>query len=445
VLATGGARLVPHIPGDGQLLRGFDEVRFAVAPRGGRAKRRLKAFVIDFLKKPSSGSPEEQDEALKAAICAHKAGRQLHLTGMEMADREAARVHTIENRLSERTKEQALEAHFAERTMRTGEGGSHPSRSARLERKHRAHRLPPCTHHIQVMLRHRHLAESAADITAGALRSDKLLRTWLVYINRLDRAHLAIVLRELDEARIVQLRDLLKGFLPVDGHGGDYVFIAAERALTILASFAADAQAAVAGQTPMTPIAAVVLEEADVATAQFTLAAQRLDSMSGAMGLVPFRSVPADVLLTSFLNVPTATLDHLLSELLGLRLEYTLDAVQRALAPLENIEGVLLAVLFSRLLEPSIRDFVEENIGNFCFQGPGELFSYLYYCCEYQDASALDVWWRELCAYRVSDQVRGSSSHGAGAAVYERVHVSRPHVPSAISESDGAEQGSRGW
>jgi hypothetical protein len=31
----------------------------------------------------------------------------------------------------------------------------------------------------------------------------------------------------------VHLRDLLKGFLPVDGHGGDHVFIEAERAHTI--------------------------------------------------------------------------------------------------------------------------------------------------------------------------------------------------------------------
>ena len=119
-------------------------------------------------------------------------------------------------------------------------GGSHPSRSARLERKHRAHRLPPCTHHIQVSLRHRHLAESAADITVGARRSDKLLRTWLINTQRLDRAHLAIVLRELDAARSVHLRDLLKGFLPVDGHGGDLVFTEAERAHTILASFVAE-------------------------------------------------------------------------------------------------------------------------------------------------------------------------------------------------------------
>ncbi len=226
--------------GDGQLPGGMEDVRFAVAPRGGRAKRRLKAFVVDFLKKPASGSQAEQDQALAAAVRAHKAGRQLHLTGMEMADREAARLYTIENRLSERTKEQALAAHFAERTTRMGEGGSHPSRSARLERKHRARRLPPCTHHIQVLLRHRHLAESAADITVGARRSDKLLRTWLNNIRRLDRAHLAIVLGELDAARIVHLRDLLKGFLSVDGHGGDHVFIEAERAHTILASLVAE-------------------------------------------------------------------------------------------------------------------------------------------------------------------------------------------------------------
>ena len=195
----------------------MEDERFAVAPRGGRAKRRLKAFVVDYLKKPASGSQAEQDVALAAAICAHKAARQLHLTGMEMAEREEARLHTIENRLSGRTKEQALAAHFAERTTRTREGGSHPSRSERWERKHRAHRLPPCTHHIQVLLRHRHLAESAADITVGARRSDKLLRTWLKNIQRLDRAHLAIVLRELNVVRIVNLRDLLRGFLPVDG------------------------------------------------------------------------------------------------------------------------------------------------------------------------------------------------------------------------------------
>ena len=60
--------------GDGQLSGGMKDERFAVAPRGGRAKRRLKTFVTDFLKKPSSGSQAEQDEALKAAICAHKAG-----------------------------------------------------------------------------------------------------------------------------------------------------------------------------------------------------------------------------------------------------------------------------------------------------------------------------------------------------------------------------------
>ena len=86
-----------------------------------------------------------------------------------------------------------------------------------------AHRLSPCTHHIQVLLRHRHLAESAADITVGARRSNKFLRTWLINIHRLDRAHFSIVLRELDAARIVHLWDLLKGFLPVDRHGGDHL------------------------------------------------------------------------------------------------------------------------------------------------------------------------------------------------------------------------------
>ena len=48
------------------------------------------------------------------------------------------------------------------------------------------------------------------------------------------------MLGELDAARIVHLRDLLKGFLSVDGHGGDHVFIEAERAHTILASFVAE-------------------------------------------------------------------------------------------------------------------------------------------------------------------------------------------------------------
>ena len=96
--------------GDGQLPSGMEDVRFAVVPRGGRAKRRLKAFVVDFLKKPASGSQAEQDKAFAAAVRAHKAWRQLHLTGMEMADREAACLHTIENRLSERTKEKALAA-----------------------------------------------------------------------------------------------------------------------------------------------------------------------------------------------------------------------------------------------------------------------------------------------------------------------------------------------
>ena len=153
------------------------------------------------------------------------------------------------------------------------------------------------------------------------------------------------------------------------------------------------------------PIDVGVSEDVDVVTSEFTLAAQRLDSMSGAMGMEPFRSVPADVLLTSFLDIPTTRLDLLLSEVQALRLEFTPDAVQRALAPLENIEGVLLAVLFSRLLEPSLRDFVGKYIGAFCFQGPDELFSYFYNCGEYQDTSSLDVWWRELCAYRVSERV----------------------------------------
>ena len=136
------------------------------------------------------------------------------------------------------------------------------------------------------------------------------------------------------------------------------------------------------------------------------------------MGMAPFRSVPADVLLTSFLDIPTTRLDLLLGEVQELRREFTLDAVQRALAPLENIEGVLLTVLFSRLLEPSLRDAVGGYIGD--FQAPGELFRFFYSCCEYQDDSVLDVWWRELCAYRVSDQARGSSSHGAGAAARVR-------------------------
>ena len=59
----------PH--GDGQPSGGMEDERFAVAPRGGRAKRRLKAFVVDFLKEPSSGPQAKQDVALAAAICAH--------------------------------------------------------------------------------------------------------------------------------------------------------------------------------------------------------------------------------------------------------------------------------------------------------------------------------------------------------------------------------------
>ena len=105
-------------------------------------------------------------------------------------------------------------------------------------------------------------------------------------------------------------------------------------------------------------------------TSEFTLAAQRFDSMSGAMGMEPLRSVPADVLLTSFLDIPTTRLDLLLSEVQALRLEFTPDAVQRALAPLENIEGVLLAVLFSRLLEPSLRAFVGEIYWGLLFPRP---------------------------------------------------------------------------
>jgi hypothetical protein len=100
--------------------------------------------------------------------------------------------------------------------------------------------------------------------------------------------------------------------------------------------------------------------------------------------------------------IPTSRLDHLLGEVQELRCEFTLDAVQRALAPLENIEGVLLTALFSRLLEPSLRDAVGGYIWD--FQAPGELF---YSCCEYQDDSVLDVWWRELCACRVLDRVQG--------------------------------------
>ncbi len=125
------------------------------------------------------------------------------------------------------------------------------------------------------------------------------------------------------------------------------------------------------------------------------------------MGMAPFRSLPADVLLTSFLDIPTTRLDLLLGEVQELRLEFTPDVVQRALAPLENIEGVLLAVLFSRLLEPSLRDAVGEYIGDLCFQGPGEPFRFFYYRYEYQDTSALGAWWWELCACRVSDRVRG--------------------------------------
>ena len=73
-----------------------------------------------------------------------------------------------------------------EHTLREGEGGSRPTRSARLERKGRASSLSPCTPHIQALLSHRHLAETLAD-QAGAHAAGKgdfprgLLRYWLAH------------------------------------------------------------------------------------------------------------------------------------------------------------------------------------------------------------------------------------------------------------------------
>ncbi len=71
-------------------------------------------LLFSFLDFPFMNFPSISD-----GIQTAKAERQLHLTGMEIAGREAARLHTTESLLSKRTKEQALAAHFSERSTQS--------------------------------------------------------------------------------------------------------------------------------------------------------------------------------------------------------------------------------------------------------------------------------------------------------------------------------------
>jgi hypothetical protein len=139
----------------------------------------------------------------------HKAKQHMRLMRAEIEGRVADRARTVANRPSQAL---VLVAHMAERTLRQDEGGTHPSRSARLKRKKRAILLPPRTYHVSVLLRHRQLAESIAD-SAGALDisgvrclSNKSLRTWLDSIKGLNLDDLTSVLRELDDERAGYLK-----------------------------------------------------------------------------------------------------------------------------------------------------------------------------------------------------------------------------------------------
>ena len=68
-------------------------------------------------------------------------------------------------------------------------------------------------------------------------------------------------------------------------------------------------------ETPTAVVAHGDSAEGVVESSAFTLAAERLDSLSSAVEVDPFRSVSVDVLLTSFLSLPTEKLDYLVGAL----------------------------------------------------------------------------------------------------------------------------------
>jgi hypothetical protein len=148
--------------------------------------------------------------------------------------------------------------------------------------------------------------------------------------------------------------------------------------------------------------------------AAFVPAADRLDSLSNAVGLDPFRSVGVDALHTSFLSMPTEELDYLVGALQALRHEFEPDALQQALAPLVNVEGVLLAALYARLSAPSLRHFDEVNIGSGHIYGPDELLDFFYHCCDYQDVRELEDWLQQLRDYRASELAGDDDPIGDG-------------------------------
>ena len=143
---------------------------------------------------------------------------------------------------------------------------------------------------------------------------------------------------------------------------------------------------------------------------ELMLAASRLDSLSSAVGLDPFRSMSVDVLLTSFLSMPTEQLDYLVGGMQELGHEFEPEELQRASAPLVNLEGVLLAALYARLPEPSLRRFDDEYFGSNIFGsdgicGPLDLLGFFSDCYDYQDGGGLEGWLQKLRAYQASDLV----------------------------------------
>ena len=141
------------------------------------------------------------------------------------------------------------------------------------------------------------------------------------------------------------------------------------------------------------------------ASSELLLAASRLDSLSSAVGLDPFRSMSVDVLLTSFLSMPTEQLDYLAGVMQELRHEFEPEELQRASAPLVNLEGVLLAALYARLPEPSLQRFDDEHFGSDGICGPLDLLSFFSDCYDYQDGGGLEGWLQKLRAYQASGLV----------------------------------------
>jgi hypothetical protein len=160
--------------------------------------------------------------------------------------------------------------------------------------------------------------------------------------------------------------------------------------------------------------------EGVVASSVFVPAAERLDSLSSAVGLDPFRSLSVDALLTSFSSMPTEKLDWLVGALQALRHEFEPETMQRALAPLVNVEGVLLAALYARLSAPSLRHCDDVNIGSGHICGPDDLLDFFYHCCDYQDVRELEDWLRQLRVCRASElAVDGDPIGPVGDRVFE--------------------------